>query len=237
MNYQHKYLKYKSKYLEKRYGHIQIFSYKYNDLDYKQKYLKYKSKYLNIKYGGDADFRAMNAKTKAVIGTSSVSGQTGYIDPKFRKIDADNNAEIAKNKAEAEAKAKADAPKIKEAERAQKKITDAKKKIKNKFEKILLERTKFKEGLIKCNVDSEKKWGDSWTKMEDKCPPKEYNNNNILNAIKLELTNSKYDINITKEDILINQILDAALEKTKEHILDKEKLKKHIKSWINSWRL
>ena len=55
MNYQQKYLKYKSKYLEKKYGHIQIFSYKIdnnNDLDYKQKYLKYKSKYLNIKYGG-----------------------------------------------------------------------------------------------------------------------------------------------------------------------------------------
>ena len=55
MDYQQKYLKYKSKYLEKKYGHIQIFSYKIdnnNDLDYKQKYLKYKSKYLNIKYGG-----------------------------------------------------------------------------------------------------------------------------------------------------------------------------------------
>ena len=56
MNYQHKYFKYKSKYLEKKYGHIQIFSYKIdnnNDLDYKQKYFKYKSKYLNIKYGGN----------------------------------------------------------------------------------------------------------------------------------------------------------------------------------------
>ena len=123
MNYQHKYLKYKSKYLEKRYGHIQIFSYKIdnnNDLNYKQKYFKYKSKYLNIKYGGDAAFRAMNAKTKAVIGTSSATGQTGYIDPKFKQIDANNNAEIAKNKTEAEAKAKADAPKIKEAEKAKK---------------------------------------------------------------------------------------------------------------------
>jgi hypothetical protein len=55
MNYQHKYLKYKSKYLEKKYGHIQIFKYKVNndnDLNYKKKYLKYKSKYLDIKYGG-----------------------------------------------------------------------------------------------------------------------------------------------------------------------------------------
>ena len=51
MNYQHKYLKYKSKYLEKKYGRKFRFRYKIdydNDLDYKQKYLKYKSKYLNI---------------------------------------------------------------------------------------------------------------------------------------------------------------------------------------------
>jgi len=55
MNFQHKYLKYKSKYFEIKYGHIQIFKYKVNndnDLEYKQKYLKYKSKYLDIKYGG-----------------------------------------------------------------------------------------------------------------------------------------------------------------------------------------
>ena len=51
MNYQHKYLKYKSKYLEKKYGRKFRFRYKIdydNYLDYKQKYLKYKSKYLNI---------------------------------------------------------------------------------------------------------------------------------------------------------------------------------------------
>ena len=58
MNYQQKYLKYKSKYLQIKYGHNKIFSYSYkvnydnNDLDYKKKYLKYKSKYLDIKYGG-----------------------------------------------------------------------------------------------------------------------------------------------------------------------------------------
>ena len=51
MNYQHKYLKYKSKYLEKKYGRKFRFRYKIdydNDLYYKHKYLKYKSKYLNI---------------------------------------------------------------------------------------------------------------------------------------------------------------------------------------------
>ena len=54
MNYQHKYLKYKSKYLEKKYGYRVNFKIdnNNNDLDYKQKYLKYKSKYLDIKYGG-----------------------------------------------------------------------------------------------------------------------------------------------------------------------------------------
>ena len=51
MNYQQKYLKYKSKYLEKKYGRKFRFRYKIdydNDLYYKHKYLKYKSKYLNI---------------------------------------------------------------------------------------------------------------------------------------------------------------------------------------------
>jgi hypothetical protein len=53
MNYKQKYLKYKSKYLEKKYGRQFKLKIDYeNDLDYKQKYLKYKSKYLNIKYGG-----------------------------------------------------------------------------------------------------------------------------------------------------------------------------------------
>ena len=53
MNYQDKYLKYKSKYLKKKYGHNYIFKYKIdynnNDLYYKHKYLKYKSKYLDLK--------------------------------------------------------------------------------------------------------------------------------------------------------------------------------------------
>jgi len=53
MNYQHKYLKYKSKYLEKKYGNRFRLRYKINynndDLDYKQKYFKYKLKYLDIK--------------------------------------------------------------------------------------------------------------------------------------------------------------------------------------------
>ena len=69
MNYQHKYLKYKSKYFLKKYGHIQIFSYKYNDFDYKQKYLKYKSKYLDIKYGsgnGSAFLAAIKLGAKSV---------------------------------------------------------------------------------------------------------------------------------------------------------------------------
>ena len=79
MNYQHKYLKYKSKYLEKKYGRQFRFRYKTdyendsdykqkyfkyklkyggtrkynnNNFDYQQKYFKYKSKYLDIKYGG-----------------------------------------------------------------------------------------------------------------------------------------------------------------------------------------
>jgi hypothetical protein len=162
MNYQHKYLKYKSKYFFKKYGRQFRFRYKIdyeNDLDYKQKYFKYKSKYLNIKYGGDKDFRAMNAKTLAVIGRGNTSGETGYVNPKFKQIDVDNNAEIAKNKAEAKAKAKADAPIIKAANEANKKIADAKAKIEEKFKKILLDNTPYKLNLIKCDVKSEKKWG------------------------------------------------------------------------------
>jgi hypothetical protein len=57
MDYQHKYLKYKSKYLDIKYDHRFKFIYKIdydNDLDFKQKYFKYKSKYLDIKYGGDS---------------------------------------------------------------------------------------------------------------------------------------------------------------------------------------
>jgi hypothetical protein len=51
MNYQYKYLKYKSKYLEIKYGYRVKFKIdnNNNDLYYKQKYLKYKSKYLDIK--------------------------------------------------------------------------------------------------------------------------------------------------------------------------------------------
>ena len=60
MNYQQKYLKYKSKYLEKKYGHCVKFKIdnNNNDLYYKQKYLKYKSKYLDIKYGGETSIQA-----------------------------------------------------------------------------------------------------------------------------------------------------------------------------------
>ena len=74
MNYQQKYLKYKSKYLQIKYGHNKIFSYSYkvnydnNDLDYKKKYLKYKSKYLYIKYGGvDTAMAAKIALTGAKL--------------------------------------------------------------------------------------------------------------------------------------------------------------------------
>ena len=57
MNYQYKYLKYKSKYLDIKYGHSIILKIDYdidndNDLYYQHKYLKYKSKYLDIKLGG-----------------------------------------------------------------------------------------------------------------------------------------------------------------------------------------
>ena len=67
MNYQYKYLKYKSKYLEKKYGRKFRFTYKIdydndNNLDFKQKYLKYKSKYLDIKYGGENTIEASNRK-------------------------------------------------------------------------------------------------------------------------------------------------------------------------------
>ena len=242
MNYQYKYLKYKSKYLEKKYGHIQIFSYKYNDFDYKQKYLKYKSKYLDIyfKYGGSkAAERAAAAASLAAIRKSNqnTTGHSGYVDQNWIKTNAENAAIIEKNKAEAKAKAKADAPKMKADAEANKKIADAKQKIKEKFKKILSEKTPYKEKLIKCNVESEKGWGSSIFSKEDKCPPREYNNNKILTAIEEELAKSKYDINNEKENILIDTILDAALNKEKSNILDKDKLKKHINSWINSWRL
>ena len=97
MNYQDKYLKYKSKYLEKKYGYIQIFSYKYNDLNYKQKYFKYKSKYLNIKYGGvSAAERAAAAASIAAIRKTNqdTTGLTGYINPKFAKEDEQNKIKI-----------------------------------------------------------------------------------------------------------------------------------------------
>jgi hypothetical protein len=244
MNYQNKYLKYKSKYLEKKYGRQFRFRYKIdyendNDLDYKQKYFKYKSKYLNIKYGGDKLSRAMAARTQAIVQTNNrfTTGLSNYINPQYAIEDEKNDALIAQNKAEAKAKAKVDAPKIKAANEAKQKIADAKAKIKNKFIKILSEKTPYKEKLIKCNVASEKKWGSSIFSKEDKCPPREYNNNIILTAIEEKLEKSTYDINNKKEDILIDEILDAALNKEESNILDKDKLKKHIKSWINSWRL
>jgi hypothetical protein len=65
MDYQHKYLKYKSKYLYLKSGNTSVdkhklefrFKFKIDDeniLDYQHKYLKYKSKYLDIKFGGDS---------------------------------------------------------------------------------------------------------------------------------------------------------------------------------------
>ena len=84
MNYQQKYLKYKSKYLQIKYGHSKIFSYSYkvnydnNDLDYKKKYLKYKSKYLYIKYGGvDTAMAAKIALTGAKLVAHSPAALTG----------------------------------------------------------------------------------------------------------------------------------------------------------------
>jgi len=62
MDYQQKYLKYKSKYLEKKYGRKFRLRYKIdnnNDLYYKQKYFKYKSKYLDLKYGGAPTFSSL----------------------------------------------------------------------------------------------------------------------------------------------------------------------------------
>lgn len=73
MDYQHKYFKYKSKYLEKKYGHQFKFRYKIdydNDLDYKQKYFKYKSKYLSLKYGG-APTVDRNARNRSNVKTKT----------------------------------------------------------------------------------------------------------------------------------------------------------------------
>jgi hypothetical protein len=82
MDYQHKYLKYKSKYLDIKYDHRFKFIYKIdydNDLDFKQKYFKYKSKYLDIKYGGTgksdrawADFSTAQIRKGSFVFTGNI---------------------------------------------------------------------------------------------------------------------------------------------------------------------
>jgi hypothetical protein len=100
MNYQDKYLKYKSKYFLKKYGHIQIFSYKYNDLNYKQKYLKYKSKYLDIKYGGTRKLK-IDYDNNLDYQKKYFKYKSKYLDIKYGgtrklKIDYDNNLDYQK---------------------------------------------------------------------------------------------------------------------------------------------
>jgi hypothetical protein len=92
MNYQYKYLKYKSKYLEKKYGRQFTYKIDYNndDLDYKQKYFKYKLKYggtrkLKVDYNNNFDYQQKYFKYKSK-----------YLDIKYGgtcklKIDYDNN--------------------------------------------------------------------------------------------------------------------------------------------------
>lgn len=96
MDYQQKYLKYKSKYLEKKYGRQFRLRYKIdnnNDLYYKQKYFKYKSKYLHLKYGGLSKAeRAANAASSAAIRENNrkTSGESGYVNPKTIKEEEEN---------------------------------------------------------------------------------------------------------------------------------------------------
>ena len=186
MNYQQKYLKYKSKYLEKKYGHCVKFKIdnNNNDLYYKQKYLKYKSKYLDIKYGGETSIQARDRILAE-----------GF---KAAKILADKQSKDAKILADKQ---------LKDRENVKKK----KKILLDKLQKIIKD-IPYKLKLINCMEGKEdyKKSFFGKPTTEVYCPQKYYYSNYINSLINTEL-DKHYIINV-EENIIINNILDDVLK-------------------------
>jgi len=211
MNYQYKYLKYKSKYLEKKYG--RKFRYKIdndndNDLDFKQKYLKYKSKYLDIKYGGETTIEARDRKQAEGFKAAKILAAKQLEDEKI-----------------------AAAKKLKDIENLDKK----KKILLGKLKKIIIN-TPYKLKLINCTKGQEeyKKGFFGGKTNEVYCPQRYYYSNYINSLIKIELDNHYKNIS-DNENRIINKILDAALteairsdQNKPQYINDINKLKTYI---------